>query len=793
MMQRNADTPRRRRAARITFAAWLAAGLCVGAEARQVTDPLDPAFAGAVSVPLPPAGIPPGAVEHIFQVGGVTFSIRSTTTPPNPISGGGNGITVFAFGGPGSGVLVTASPPVAAIGFHGEGIDGGTGGVFVGTQGTELVLGGFPPNFFGAADIGAIGSVSLEVGGPQSVFRVTEMLFVPAGAAPPGSADLGISKTVAGSASRAVRAGNGATVRFELDVTNTGPDPALDTRIVDFLPEDPLTGQPLFTGSVGQAPGPTSFDPASNVLTASAGTLGPGVNVPLLPEIVTPLDRRAFSCSSRLVNVGIATASTPDAAPANNVSIATVGFDVLGVLGTGEICGNGVDDDCDGLHDCADPECNCRPTLPPLAGAPPGCFGGLFQGLPSQPNLLAAVLSCAPPASLPAAQTQCRVNSGSCIDAPAPAGCCDARAGPCALPALCAPADPNFKTSVPAVNAEGYGYADAGQTVTYTLTYENVGNADALDVQVIDVLDPALDDATLVVNDGGVFDPASRAIVWTDPVVPPAQPRSVSFSAAVRSDAVPGTRVRNVGTIVFPNAVPPSRIDTNFVEHVVPDPADAPVADLRIGGCTESTQGSGLWHVRLVNEGNGFAYNASATVVGGPPPITVLAPTAAGFEHPNDPPGTVPTVVPNAFTDSTGTVELVSGAPGDPCLPLTWRVAWEDADGNAFSRDVQPAADADQDAVPDAADNCPADFNPDQADADGDGIGDACDAAAPLACDVDADADVDRDDVRLITAARNTPAAGADDPRDRDGDGTVTVLDARICARECTRARCATQ
>jgi hypothetical protein len=58
-------------------------------------------------------------------------------------------------------------------------------------------------------------------------------------------------------------------------------------------------------------------------------------------------------------------------------------------------------------------------------------------------------------------------------------------------------------------------------------------------------------------------------------------------------------------------------------------------------------------------------------------------------------------------------------------------------------------------------------------------------------CFVDADADVDRLDVALITAARNTVAAGPGDPRDNDGDRLITVNDARQCAVKCTRPSCA--
>jgi len=61
----------------------------------------------------------------------------------------------------------------------------------------------------------------------------------------------------------------------------------------------------------------------------------------------------------------------------------------------------------------------------------------------------------------------------------------------------------------------------------------------------------------------------------------------------------------------------------------------------------------------------------------------------------------------------------------------------------------------------------------------------------PTVCDIDTDGDVDRDDINLIVAARNTPASGIDDLRDIDGNGFINVLDARQCTQLCTYNRCA--
>jgi hypothetical protein len=97
--------------------------------------------------------------------------------------------------------------------------------------------------------------------------------------------------------------------------------------------------------------------------------------------------------------------------------------------------------------------------------------------------------------------------------------------------------------------------------------------------------------------------------------------------------------------------------------------------------------------------------------------------------------------------------------------------------------------DEDADGVTDAADNCPTVRNPGQEDGDGDSIGDACESR--VTGDLDYDADVDRNDVNIVLASRNTPATGPDDARDLDGDGRITTLDARKLTRLCTRPRCA--
>ena len=57
-------------------------------------------------------------------------------------------------------------------------------------------------------------------------------------------------------------------------------------------------------------------------------------------------------------------------------------------------------------------------------------------------------------------------------------------------------------------------------------------------------------------------------------------------------------------------------------------------------------------------------------------------------------------------------------------------------------------------------------------------------------CDVNGDNIVNKTDINLIMAAKNTPASSPTDPRDADGNLIINANDARQCTLKCTNALC---
>ncbi|MBI4600438.1 MAG: hypothetical protein HY721_00620 [Planctomycetes bacterium] len=94
------------------------------------------------------------------------------------------------------------------------------------------------------------------------------------------------------------------------------------------------------------------------------------------------------------------------------------------------------------------------------------------------------------------------------------------------------------------------------------------------------------------------------------------------------------------------------------------------------------------------------------------------------------------------------------------------------------------AADGDRDGIHDARDNCPAAFNPDQADEDRNGIGDACEAPGQGPTfkrgDANCDGSVDAGDAELVKLFLNqiVQEPCCLDAADADDDGEISIGDA---------------
>ncbi|HBY09629.1 MAG TPA: hypothetical protein DEH22_18260, partial [Chloroflexi bacterium] len=130
---------------------------------------------------------------------------------------------------------------------------------------------------------------------------------------------------------------------------------------------------------------------------------------------------------------------------------------------------------------------------------------------------------------------------------------------------FCAPAqDPNAKLGVE-------GLVAPGQTLAYTVQYENVGPGEAFGVFVMDQLSTVFDENTLTLGPGGKYLPASRSVLWdVGELAAKGQPGSkgeFTFMVKLRTDLPAGAVVTNRATVYFPSV--PEITPTNAVVNIV--------------------------------------------------------------------------------------------------------------------------------------------------------------------------------------------------------------------------------
>lgn len=108
--------------------------------------------------------------------------------------------------------------------------------------------------------------------------------------------------------------------------------------------------------------------------------------------------------------------------------------------------------------------------------------------------------------------------------------------------------DPNEKTVSPA------GSISAGERLTYFVEFENEGTAEAINVRVVDFLEPSLDDRTLAgLGAEATYNATTREITWEFPEInlQPGASRVLSFSVCTLGGLDAGTEIENQADVYF--------------------------------------------------------------------------------------------------------------------------------------------------------------------------------------------------------------------------------------------------
>ena len=130
------------------------------------------------------------------------------------------------------------------------------------------------------------------------------------------------------------------------------------------------------------------------------------------------------------------------------------------------------------------------------------------------------------------------------------------------------PVDPNEKRSL------AKKFIQRATPLVYAIEYENVGEVDAIDVTVTDVLSPLLDDSTLeIISEGGEYDPKTRELRWNlrDRNLGPRESDVLFFSIRPELFVAAGEPIRNCAEIDFDGLSSLVTDETlNIIDDVVP-------------------------------------------------------------------------------------------------------------------------------------------------------------------------------------------------------------------------------
>lgn len=112
-----------------------------------------------------------------------------------------------------------------------------------------------------------------------------------------------------------------------------------------------------------------------------------------------------------------------------------------------------------------------------------------------------------------------------------------------------------------------------GQSLDYTIRFENEGQGRAYGVYIVNALPDELDETMLAIHNGGWLVPATREIVWVvgelGPKGDPDSQGAVGYTISVRSGLPSGTPIANQAVVYFPS-VPETTPTNTWVNLVQP-------------------------------------------------------------------------------------------------------------------------------------------------------------------------------------------------------------------------------
>jgi uncharacterized repeat protein (TIGR01451 family) len=195
------------------------------------------------------------------------------------------------------------------------------------------------------------------------------------------------------------------------------------------------------------------------------------------------------------------------------------------------------------------------------------CKNGVcYNCLPGHPPVPITPLSLVNWANTPQANWLSLQTPSSATGICAPA---NSNSGQSCKPITYSPArDPNAKYGVE-------GDLLPGQTVTYTITYENVGEGEAYGVYIRDELSDVFDLDTLTIYGPGQLIAPIRTIFWTigtlGPAGTPEATGAISFTVQLKSDLPSSTKVINQAVVYFPSVpeVTPTDLVVNTIQPLI--------------------------------------------------------------------------------------------------------------------------------------------------------------------------------------------------------------------------------